>query len=232
MRPLLLDLFCGEGGCSAGYAAAGFDVVGVDLHSKPRYPYEFHRGDALTFLADPVFTARFAAVHASPPCKSENPLRHLHDVEHPDLLTPTLAALRAQKLPWVVENVEATRKMPGALLLCGAAFGLGAVCRDGVRRPLKRHRLFASNVYLMGPGCACSGRQPVGVYGHGGGGQMTRGYKATLADARTAMGCAWMSRGGRVSIDSAGVHGVRRGAADEPPAGGGVILPEGGKGFA
>ena len=30
-RPRLLDLFCGGGGASAGYHAAGFDVVGVDL---------------------------------------------------------------------------------------------------------------------------------------------------------------------------------------------------------
>lgn len=205
-RPLLLDLFCGEGGCSAGYVAAGFDVVGVDLHPKPRYPYEFVQGDALTYLADPVFMARFDAVHASPPCKSENPLRHLHDVQHPDLLTPTLAALRAQSLPWVVENVEATDKLPGALLLCGASFGLSTTCKDGVQRALKRHRLFESSVFLMRSGCACGSsahragqynpQRIIGVYGNGGGGQMTRGYKGNLAESRAVMGMPWASREG------------------------------------
>ena len=29
-RPRLLDLFCGAGGCAAGYVRAGFEVVGVD----------------------------------------------------------------------------------------------------------------------------------------------------------------------------------------------------------
>jgi DNA (cytosine-5)-methyltransferase 1 len=196
MARRLLDLYCGEGGCSEGYRRAGFDVVGVDHIARPRYPFEFVKADALEVLADRAFIGGFDAVHASPPCKSENPLRHLHDVEHPDLLTPTLEALRDLPQPWVVENVSGTAKMPGALLMCGAAFGLGATCRDGVWRPLRRHRLFESNVLLMGAGCACSGRQPVGVYGHGGGGQMTRGYKATLADAKACMGIDWMTREG------------------------------------
>jgi DNA (cytosine-5)-methyltransferase 1 len=32
VKPRLLDLFCGAGGCSVGYHRAGFDVVGVDHH--------------------------------------------------------------------------------------------------------------------------------------------------------------------------------------------------------
>lgn len=31
MKPRLLDLFCGAGGCSVGYHRAGFDVTGVDM---------------------------------------------------------------------------------------------------------------------------------------------------------------------------------------------------------
>jgi hypothetical protein len=34
----------------------------------------------------------------------------------------------------------------------------------------------------------------VGVYGNGGGGQMGRGYKATLTEARAALGIDWMNR--------------------------------------
>ena len=135
--------------------------------------------------------------HASPPCPSESDLRFRTGIAYADLLTPTLALLAehgAHGAPWVIENVDSTRKLPGALLQCGASFGLGAICRDGVWRPLRRHRLFASNLPLMGSGCACDNRQPLGVYGTGGGGQMTRGYKATLAEARRAIGAPWMNR--------------------------------------
>lgn len=194
MRPVLLDLFCGAGGCAVGYYRAGFDIVGWDIEPHPGYPFEFHQGDALEVLADRVYLDQFAAVHASPPCKSESPLRVLHDVDHPNLLGPTLAALKAWGGTWVVENVEGTDQMPGSLVLCGASFGLGATCRDGVYRPLRRHRRFESSVFLMGPGCACDGREPVGVYGTGGGGRMTRGYKAHPEEAREAMGIDWMTR--------------------------------------
>jgi DNA (cytosine-5)-methyltransferase 1 len=196
MKPRLLDLFCGEGGAGHGYVLAGFDVFGVDITPKPRYPYPFHLGDALEVLDNPEFMAGFDVIHASPPCKSENPLRHLHDTEHPDLLTPTLAKLRAQDKPWVVENVPGTDKLPGALTLCGGSFGLGAQCRDGKWRPLRRHRLFQSSGFLMGNGCSCTAEQPVGVYGNGGGGSFVRGYKGTLAESLEAIGAPWMSRAG------------------------------------
>jgi DNA (cytosine-5)-methyltransferase 1 len=82
--------------------------------------------------------------------------------------------------------------MMNPLMLCGAAFGLGAVCRDGVWRPLRRHRLFESNVWLMSGGCACSGKQPLGVHGHGGGVRI-RGYMGCYADEkRAALGITWM----------------------------------------
>ena len=44
--------------------------------------------------------------------------------------------------------------------------------------------------------CLHPARQPVGVYGTGGGGQQTRGYKAHPEEARAVMGMPWASRDG------------------------------------
>src|SRR6476661_8232697 len=103
MRPRLLDLFCGAGGAAVGYHRAGFDVVGVDINPQPRYPFEFHQGDALTALEHNW--QRFDAVHASPPCQHYSITRHSHAKEHPDLVAATRQALQATGLPWVMENV-------------------------------------------------------------------------------------------------------------------------------
>ena len=44
MRPRLLDWFCGAGGASSGYVAAGFDVVGVDLNPRESTECRLHTG--------------------------------------------------------------------------------------------------------------------------------------------------------------------------------------------
>lgn len=76
-RPLLLDLFCGAGGCSVGYHRAGFDVVGVDIEPHPDYPYEMHVADAMTFPLD-----GFDAIHASPPCQAFTQAGVIHGNDH------------------------------------------------------------------------------------------------------------------------------------------------------
>lgn len=190
----LLDLFCGAGGCSAGYAAAGFEVVGVDVEPHPDYPYEFLLADALDVLVDVALLDTFDVVHASPPCHDWSDLAARSGTDGTGaLLGQTRDLLRRWGGPYVIENVEGA-PMPGALRLCGSEFDLWADCTDGRRRQLRRHRLFESSVFLMGAG-GCSHRgQPVGVYGTGGGGMMTRGYKGNLAESRQATGAHWMNR--------------------------------------
>ncbi|WP_082581200.1 DNA cytosine methyltransferase [Leifsonia sp. Root227] len=149
MKPRLLDLFCCAGGAGTGYARAGFDVVGVDIDPQPRYPFEFHQADALKYLRD--HGHEFDAIHASPPCQVYSKTAHLHDNEHPDLLAPTRVELEATGLPYVIENVEGA-PLIAPLTLCGSEFGLMAPDVDGLPLALRRHRLFESNVWLMGAG--------------------------------------------------------------------------------
>lgn len=194
MRPKVIDLYCGAGGASMGYHLAGFDVTGVDNEPHPDYPFKFVLADALAVLRGGagIDLLDYDLIAGGPPCKSENDLRHLSSTQHPDLLTPTLAVLRPLGRPYIIENVDSTKKLHSPVLLCGAAYGLGAHCRDGKYRPLRRHRLFESNLPLMSSGCACDHREPVGVYGEGGGGPMTRGYKGHPEECREAMGIDWM----------------------------------------
>lgn len=193
MRPRLLDLFAGAGGCSVGYERAGFEVVGVDNEPHPDYPFRFVLADALDVLSDGEFLNTFDVVHASPPCQAYSDLHHLSDAAHPDLVAPVRDALRAWGGLYVIENVEGS-PLAGALTLCGSEFDLWADCGDGVRRQLRRHRLFESNAWLMGAGGCMHRGQPIGVYGTGGGGQMTRGYKGNLTESRQATGAYWMNR--------------------------------------
>ena len=141
MRPRMLDLFCGAGGAAMGYHRAGFDVVGVDLHPQPRYPFEFHQGDALTWPLD-----GFDAVHASPPCQSFTAYRRRGSGVgdgYPDLVDTIRQRLASSGLPYVIENVEGA-PLNNPITLCGSSFGLD----------VRRHRLFESNVALLTPPCA------------------------------------------------------------------------------
>ncbi len=176
-----------------GYYLAGFDVVGVDTKPQPQYPFPIIRREALSVLGDDQILDDFDAIHASPPCQGESSLRHITRKEYVDLLTPTLRLLEDLiDVPWVVENVETTTKMPGAITLCGTHFNLRA---SG--RVLRRHRKFLASVPLPWPGpCWCSGVATGGVYGNLARTGMLRGYKFCPDEARVAMGIDWMSRQG------------------------------------
>jgi hypothetical protein len=181
VRPRLLDLFCGEGGAGMGYARAGFDVVGVDLVDQPRYPFQFHRADALGVLTDPGFLDGFDAIHASPPCQFYANVTSWRGTpgDHPDLLPPVLRLLGDQALPWIVENVENAPLRPD-FILCGSHFGLR----------IRRHRWFQTSWrgFSLLPGCMHrSGDLPF----------MHKGERA-FADA---LGGIWMTnRGAREAV--------------------------------
>jgi DNA (cytosine-5)-methyltransferase 1 len=195
-RPRLLDLFCGAGGCSAGYHRAGFDVVGVDLDplALANYPYPCLRADAMDVLAGKpiddgglippargVELARdgtldldtFDVIHASPPCQDYSITRHSHDHEYPRLVEPLLEWFNSSTWPgvWVIENVVGA-PLPDPVLLCGSEWPLAARDVDGRELRLRRHRLFSSNIPLTRYGvCGCVEDRRLnrigGVYGGG-----------------------------------------------------------------
>jgi DNA (cytosine-5)-methyltransferase 1 len=202
VKPRLLDLFCGAGGCARGYQRAGFYVVGVDINPQPRYAGdEFHQADALTFPLD-----GFDAIHASPPCQAHSSIAKQQRVrrpgayDHPDLVEPTRTRLRASGLPYVIENVLSA-PLENPVMLCGSSFGLN----------VRRHRLFECSFAVLAPPCAHHWQAPrfrsldqrrhkprstfhgssqlasvVGVHGH-------LNYAGEQELRQKAMGIDWMS---------------------------------------
>lgn len=134
----LLDLFCCQGGASHGYAQVGFEVVGVDINSQTRYPYEFVQADALEYVA--AHGHEFDAIHASPPCQAYTTAQRLQGNRHPDFIDPLRHLLVASRKPYVIENVPGAPLIAPALL-CGAMFGISTY----------RHRLFETNWLLDTP---------------------------------------------------------------------------------
>ncbi len=139
-RPRLLDTYCKAGGAGMGYSRAGFEVVGVDIEPQPRYPFEFHQGDAIAFIEE--HGHEFDAIHASPPCQAYSSLQSLHKhVERADLLAPTRDALRRTGRPWAIENVIGA-PIESGVYLCGTMF-------PGLR--VYRHRWFETPFFIFQP---------------------------------------------------------------------------------
>ena len=197
----LLDLFCGAGGASVGYAQAGFDVTGIDLKHGKRYPFTYQRRDVMTVTIEEL--QAYDVIHASPPCQTHSITRNLRiaqgkSTSKVDLIEPVRDMLIASGKPYIIENV------PGAplinpVLVCGSAFGL----------KVRRHRLFESNMPLKGTTCdhKAQGR-PIGVYGSLND-EIPKGGKtaSTIHEARQAMGIDWMIWGELVeSIPPAYTH--------------------------
>lgn len=205
--PRILDMYCGDGGAAMGYHQAGFEVVGVDIRERHRFPFRYVQGSVLK-LRPAWIRKNFQAVHASPPCQAHTTLKSMHgeagEYHHKDYLPETRELLEDLGLPYIIENV------PGAPLidpvqLCGSAFGLA----------LRRHRLFEAGggLELEGSGCEHkwqnrhkvynvasyrdgAGRRDhasgtIGVYG---GGQGLGEGEVTLW--KVAMGIDWMGKEG------------------------------------
>lgn len=200
-RPRLLDLFARAQGTGVGLARAGFEVTSSDILPYPKHPEisAWITADAFDVLADVRFCRTFDAIAAGPNCEGYTDLHHLPTTAHRDREIPRVREMldRIGK-PYVIENVDSklTRdEMIKPLKLCGSMFELGSSCRDGKWRELRRHRLFESPLMRTPDQVKCT-HYPFtgGVYGTGGGGPQTRGYRFWPEEARTAMGIDWMGR--------------------------------------
>lgn len=179
-----LDLYCKAGGCSAGYARAGFEMTGVDIEPQTRYPFRFVLSDALEYVE--AHGHEYDFIHASPPCQAHTSLRGRWGREYADLISVTRAALIATGKPYIIENV------PGAPLLnpitlCGSMFGLKVI----------RHRLFETSPVIWWPPGQCE--HPFGAVGRQGhrakGEWMTvTGHFSDVPKAQRAMGIDWMTQ--------------------------------------
>ncbi|MFD7404076.1 DNA methylase [Streptomyces sp. NPDC059866] len=197
MRLRVLDLFSCAGGAAVGYDLAGFEVDGCDIADRPRYPFAYHQGDALEYLAHLIATGdieRYVLVHASPPCQAGCALTVGTNASqgwggtHTDLVTATRELLDLTGLPYVIEQPNGRAEIRKDLTLCGETFGLGVLRhrnfelgRWATARPAHpKHRGYVRGwrhgIYRDGP--------YVAAYGDGGG-------KATVAEMQAAMGITW-----------------------------------------
>lgn len=200
----LLDLFCCAGGCSKGFADAGFEVYGVDIEAQPNYPYPFFQGDALDVLrrlldgegitfsnGETLYLEDFAATHASPPCQAFSLASLYQGIEqraekYLDLVDPTRQLLEAAGLPYVIENVEGA-PLRRDLVLCGEMFGLR----------VHRHRIFELGGWFAMQPRHAPHRLKGALHnchieeGHA---RQVAGNYANHEDASDAMGIDWMNR--------------------------------------
>jgi hypothetical protein len=196
-RPLLLDLFSCAGGAAMGYHRAGFDVDGCDIADRPNYPFAYHHGDALTYLALLIASGeihRYAFVHASPPCQHGCALTVGTNASqgwgraHVDLVDPVRDLLDATGLPYVIEQPNGRARISKDLTLCGEMFGLGVIRHRNFElggwtadRPAHvphrgRVRGYRHGQFYDGP--------YVAAYGAGGG-------KPSVLELQAAMGITW-----------------------------------------
>ncbi|WP_328431588.1 DNA methylase [Streptomyces sp. NBC_00453] len=196
-RPLLLDLFSCAGGAAMGYTRAGFRVHGCDIAHRPNYPFPYHQGDALAYLAALIASGeieRYAFVHASPPCQGKCTLTVGTNASqgwggtHVDLVAPTRALLELTGLPFVIEQPNGRADIRKDLTLCGEMYGLGVIRHrnfelGGWTAPQPVHVAHRGRVRGYRHGHFYDGPY-VAAYGNGGG-------KPSVPELQEAMGIRW-----------------------------------------
>jgi site-specific DNA-cytosine methylase len=206
--PKLLDLYCGAGGLSVGYARSGFDVYGVDLDESALgvYPFASNRGNALRVMArllagwpvefvhrngsvEALRLADFDAGAGSPPCQASTALTKgtNRGREYPQLIPVTRRFFARAGLPSVLENVQGS-DLRRDLTLCGEMFGLAVIRHryfelGGWTAVQPAHKPHRGRVAGMRHGEWFTGPY-FAVYGEGGG-------KGTVAQWQAAMGIDW-----------------------------------------
>lgn len=129
IKPKLLDLCCKAGGCSKGYADAGFDVYGVDIAPQPNYvhPGKFIQADAIEYLRN--YGHLFDVVHASPPCQKwsrGSAMQRKKGKEYVDIIDDIRILMQELGKPAIIENVPLSPVRPD-IVLRGDLFDLKVI---------------------------------------------------------------------------------------------------------
>lgn len=153
-QPGLLETHACQGGATAGYMRAGWDVTVVDInknHAKYN-PGRLVIADAATYIRE--HGHQYKARHTSPPCQwytRGNAPRRGEETKWERTIPAIREALEECGGPYVIENVkDAIWDMRDPIMLCGCMFDLKTVDTDGITIHLQRPRMFEVNWYIPG----------------------------------------------------------------------------------
>ena len=129
----MLDLFCGRWGWSKGFAARGWEGIGVDLNGDWQHSpsgFTYIKADVLTLDVEWVRSFKFVFACASSPCEEFSVwgMKHFHPhPKYPEngikLFNHTREILEASGVPYVMENVRAAQQFVGnAVHHCGSFY--------------------------------------------------------------------------------------------------------------
>lgn len=170
----ILDLYCGAGSASYGYARDGFEILGVDNEPQKRYPFTLYAQDPLRYARG--FGADFDAIHA-----------HVDGSNAMEVRNTLLQIGR----PYILEASKGDHLL-NPTLLCGDMFALGCWFEGEFLR-LRRHRYYETTFDVeqvrhmkhVGPTLSIGGRP--------GGSSKRDGRKfPPVAGWKEAMGIDWM----------------------------------------
>lgn len=127
----ILDLFCGAGIGADGMKKIHSDaeIIGVDKHEQPYYPYTFIQANAIDYPLE-----GFDFIWCSPPCQAYSTTRSLARKDHLKLVDVMRYRLKSSGIHYCIEMVTG-EPLIGSVVLCGAMFGLGTY----------RHRYFETS---------------------------------------------------------------------------------------